>query len=266
LIIHQRSHSCERPYKCTECGLAFARNWLLTSHQSVHTGEKPYQCTECSSEDRNERNVKAHELRFHADMIQSEGGTDNGVKKHKLHQSTECHKAYSNKGNLIVHQRSHTGERPYQCTECGPAFARIWLLTNHQSVHTGDKPYQCTECDKAFAKKSNLTVHQRTHTGEKPFQCAECGKAFNFKSNLKTHQLRAHSDKIAQSHRETVANECQKPKKKLPNQDAKNQDVKKKLPSQDALAAFKHAQSVKRFPCPDCGKLFRQKGNLIAHQ
>ncbi|CAL4107173.1 unnamed protein product, partial [Meganyctiphanes norvegica] len=48
---------------------------------------------------------------------------------------------------------------------CDKAFSNNHNLVGHQKTHTGKKPYQCSQCDKAFFRNSDLKIHQRTHTG-----------------------------------------------------------------------------------------------------
>ncbi|XP_075434238.1 oocyte zinc finger protein XlCOF8.4-like isoform X2 [Ascaphus truei] len=106
----------------------------------------------------------------------------------KCHKCNECGRHFANKSHLIVHRKTHTGEKPHKCNECGKYFNRKSNLVAHQKTHTGEKPHKCKECGKQFTFKSNLIVHQITHTGEKPHKCTECGKQFTLKSNLNVHQ------------------------------------------------------------------------------
>ncbi|XP_067870263.1 gastrula zinc finger protein XlCGF49.1-like [Heterodontus francisci] len=95
---------------------------------------------------------------------------------------------FKSKNDLLQHQRTHSGERPFTCSVCGKGFTQPSHLHAHQLVHTDDRPFYCSDCEKSFKSKNDLLQHQRAHTGEKPFTCSVCGKGFSRSSRVLRHQ------------------------------------------------------------------------------
>lgn len=57
---------------------------------------------------------------------------------------------YYDRHSLNIHERKHTGVKPWKCLECGKRFIDSRLLNSHLKTHSDIKPYACDMCDKSY--------------------------------------------------------------------------------------------------------------------
>lgn len=295
--------TADRIFYCRVCGEDFREEAAYLEHQHQHPQESMYLdnkldglhdvekdnesinvCTLCSLSFFEPSELLSHMEKSHGQPSQKEPSVQiqSGVTKHHTYECLDCGKCYGVFGHFLNHQRSHKQasksvfhdlehlkKKSFQCESCGRNYSRASALDAHRRCHE-------EKLVKSRTKSSSDTLHtqesmveakpsenQTVDTPEKTFTCS-CGKAFTALLRLKTHQRFSRNSQCSPEEK------MDKPKKS--SNDFYCIECKKSFNSHIALMNHKrwHANhsndSVKKFQCEECGKVFMTQTFYERHQ
>ena len=155
-------------FQCDKGDYSAARKSYLNTHMIRHHGSTELYCDQCDFECGNEAALRKHTKERHTEEeIQTSMCTEYGIQLEtptdvKLHMKE-------------VHARAVT----HTCSHCGKQFTKEANVKVHERIHTGEKPYQCNLCGQSFGGASNLYHHRQKH----PLLSLKC----HIPANLKAH-------------------------------------------------------------------------------
>ena len=208
---------------------------------------------------------KNHQLRYHAreeqkiflcQFCDKKFASNQLRNKHqnllhtKRYPCEVCQKVFSEKTRLIIHARTHSGERPYVCEDCGFSCSQKDNLRLHKEFRhpvsgQQEKKFTCDICSASFLTNSNLRRHVLIHSDVKQWVCETCGKSFKDAGSLKQHTFSHGSS-------EYRCSLCQ-------------QSFSSPLYLNRHLSRLHPADGVQPLACQQCGKGFPLKHQLVEH-
>ncbi|KAM4523626.1 uncharacterized protein V3H82_001804 isoform 2-T2 [Fundulus diaphanus] len=296
---------------CSLCGKYFAREVDMERHMKSHSEDRPYKCSFCDKKFKNLYVLKRHEreicksreknARRGAPDVNTEAPPEVSVEG-KI--CPICGRILPCNADIAKHLRSHSEERPYVCLTCEKGFKYKDTLKKHQIIHGHDgireehcktveqilaeadprhpgdpdrqakaeprsdapavaaesapsgpgpsrkkAPKVCPVCSRAFDSVKTLNRHIQCHTEDRPFHCIHCKKRFKHMHGLKRHQI------YAICHKKTSRSSWKKEQRPGPGR------------SETSGANPPQGQSDK-IPvwCSNCGKHFEYPAALKEHQ
>ncbi|XP_062822994.1 POZ-, AT hook-, and zinc finger-containing protein 1-like isoform X2 [Anolis carolinensis] len=272
---HKLSHSGEKPYSCPVCGLRFKRKDRMSYHVRSHDGSvgKPYICQSCGKGFSRPDHLNGHIKQVHTSerphKCQGMGLPGPGLpppppppppaspppSHEPLRRTETCQASFATRDRLRSHLACHEDKVP--CQVCGK-FLRAAYLADHLKKHSEGPSNFCTICNRGFSSASYLKVHVKTHhdvplpqvsrqpeplpNGAGPAACLHSARTYGIKG-LKCSPL------------DPIEGADPDPYGDLP-------DELKAGPDPDALEAV---AAERRFPCVECGGVFRSKAFLAKH-
>nr|XP_045007236.1 telomere zinc finger-associated protein isoform X2 [Jaculus jaculus] len=152
-----------------------------------------------------------------------------------------CHKRFLSKYYLKVHNRKHTGEKPFECSKCGKCYFRKENLLEHEArncMNRSEQVFTCSVCQETFRRRMELRVHMVSHTGEMPYK-------FMQKKDLQSHMIKLHG--APKPHACPTCAKCFLSRTEL-----------------QLHEAFKH-RGEKLFVCEECGHRASSRNGLQMH-
>lgn len=217
LRAHMRTHSDEKPHKCTMCPATFRIGRSMQEHIRKHKNNtKQLICSFCeivvfSTEDFTRHIAICHKS---APEIALEGNTQIEMQNRMQIASSrlrECVLCGSKVKNLKVHLRSHAQERPFCCPICNKTFTQTGHRNAHIRLHNAEpnlvdiedqqnleNQYSCVVCCRNFNSIADLDDHMKNNHMTSGRLCKICGQIIApgvCVSHMRTHTASKQNEK-----------------------------------------------------------------------
>ncbi|KAI4462267.1 zinc finger protein [Holotrichia oblita] len=244
--LEKNNQEVVKSFPCPVCTKEFPA-LELREHARLHKALKKY----LSIPDN--KKVKSN-VRFYADNVKDNAFVSIHNQKEKMHKCVMCNEEFSAL-DLRLHLNTHRNQKEYKCDQCERIFRKMNHLNTHRVKHLKEFPFKCEQCGKGFVIKTNYECHMLTHNAnqELPYECSQCLRRFYNPEHLNRHMV-LHTENISYSVKYKVC-KCYHCLKTFKDRD--------ELKSHQCVP-IQETRKIK-YPCKDCGKVFKNSAALYNH-
>ncbi|KAM3958626.1 uncharacterized protein ACR2FA_007270 [Aphomia sociella] len=186
----EKTERIKEEIECEYCHKILTSKLSLRNHYKIHTGFDVV-CEHCGKKFITRRLLLMH--------CRAKHGYE------KTDKCSYCDYKASNAEQVKIHERLHTGEKPYVCKECSAGFHRKSSYLQHIAIHLPDKNVQCDQCPARFKSVTLMRIHKNRHRAPQySFRCRVCDNSFARRRNVARHLQRIHGLHPEQQHIDRV--------------------------------------------------------------
>ena len=186
----------------------------------THSGYQNMVCYICGKSCKNTQYLRRH-LQTHEEKV-------------KNFKCSYCPKQFQLKYSQKLHERTHTGYRPFMCDVCGFSFTQRGLLARHKLLHL--KPIKEKKPRRINAEHGNL-------------KCDLCDAIFSSMASMRSHLKKKHQQLKPVIWDEKLSTTCMKCHQKF----------------SDPIELNKHKMTHRKFGCDICKQRFSNEKTLQLH-